>query len=190
MLTDTDALLLVDVQRDFLPGGSLAVPDGDAIVPVLAECVEKFAESGKPIFASRDWHPPGHCSFEEQGGPWPPHCIADTPGAEIHPDLELPDDATIISKATTRDKDAYSAFDGTDLDARLKKLGTKRIFIGGLATDVCVLNTARDALKLGYETVLLEDGMRGIDPAGSQKAIEELRSKHAEVTDSSQALAA
>lgn len=190
MLNDTDALLIVDVQRDFLPGGSLAVPDGDAVVPVLAECVETFARQGQPVFASRDWHPPDHCSFEAQGGPWPPHCIADTPGAEIHPELHLPESATIISKATTVEKDAYSAFEGTDLDARLKDLGVKRLFVGGLATEVCVLNTARDALDLGYEVVLMTDAIRGLDAAESEKAVDELRAKHAQVAESGTALAA
>jgi len=184
-LKATDALLAVDVQRDFLPGGALAVADGDAVLPALARCITTFAERGLPIVASRDWHPPDHCSFRENGGPWPPHCIAGTPGAEIHPALALPAGAIVISKATMRAKDAYSAFDGTNLDEQLTETGVERLFIGGLATEICVLNTARDALDLDYEVVLIVDAMRGIDAAESDKAIESLVQRNATVTESS-----
>ena len=188
MLQDTDALLLVDVQRDFLPGGSLAVPDGDEVVPVLAACAREFARNDRPVFASRDWHPTNHCSFKAAGGPWPPHCVADTPGAEIDPGLELPEDATIVSKATTTEEDAYSAFEGTGLDSQLKHLRVKRLFVGGLATDYCVLNTALDALKLGYEIVLITDAVRAIDDADGKRAIEQLRNKGARIADSAAVL--
>src|SRR5690606_1829889 len=114
-----DALVVVDVQNDFLPGGSLAVPDGAAVVPVLNAWLERFGALGLPVFATRCWHPPDHCSFRAQGGPWPPHCIAGTRGAEFAPDLALPPDAVVISKATRADRDAYSGFDGTDLGQRL-----------------------------------------------------------------------
>lgn len=184
MLEKTDALLVVDVQRDFLPGGALAVPQGDEVVPVLKACAKEFARLKRPVFASRDWHPAQHCSFKAAGGPWPPHCVADTPGAEIDPALNLPAGATIISKATTVEQDAYSAFQGTDLDAQLKKLAVKRVFVGGLATEYCVLNTALDALKHGYEVVLMTDAIRAIDDADGQRAIEQLRKQHAEIADS------
>ncbi len=184
MLKDSDALLLVDVQRDFLPGGALAVPDGDAVVPVLNACVREFLRQDKPVFASRDWHPPNHCSFKAFGGPWPPHCVAGTPGAEIDPALGLPGDTTVISKATTPDKDAYSAFEATGLAAQLKELNVDRVFVGGLATDYCVLNTARDALKHGFKVVLMTDAIRAIDEAAGERAIEELRQMHAEIADS------
>jgi nicotinamidase/pyrazinamidase len=158
-----DALLLVDVQNDFLPGGALAVPDGDAVIPVLNRYVAAGRAAGVPIYASRDWHPRDHCSFKAQGGPWPPHCMAGTPGAEFASALELPPKAEVISKAATRDKDAYSAFEGTELAPRLRKSGTARLLIGGLATDYCVLNTVRDALKHGFEVLLLTDAIRAVN---------------------------
>ena len=179
MLRDNDALLVVDVQRDFLPGGALAVPDGNEVIPVLAACIEAFARDDHPIFASRDWHPPDHCSFQASGGPWPPHCIADSPGATIAAALHLPANATIIDKGMSVDQEAYSAFEGTALDSRLKDLHTRRLFIGGLATEYCVLNTALDALRLGYEVVVLEDAIRAIDQAGGEQAIEKLQRRHA-----------
>lgn len=184
MISDSDALLAVDVQRDFEPGGALAVPDGDEVVPVLAAWVREFERHNLPVVASRDWHPEGHCSFEAQGGPWPPHCIADTPGAEIDPGLGLPANATIISKAQTVEKDAYSAFEGTGLDDVLSSKGVNRLFIGGLATEYCVLNTARDALENGYDVVLLRDAIRAIDPADGDRAIDELREKGARISES------
>lgn len=188
MLGDNDALLVVDVQRDFLPGGALAVPAGDEVIPVLAACAEAFARNGRPIFASRDWHPADHCSFQASGGPWPPHCVADSAGAEIDPALCLPAEVTIIDKATTVDEDSYSAFGGTSLDSRLKELGTERLFIGGLATEICVFNTALDALRLGYEVMLLTDAIRAIDQGEGNRAVESLRSKHAELTTSAAVL--
>lgn len=188
MLNETDALLVVDVQRDFLPGGALAVPEGDEVVPVLSACAKEFARRGRPVFASRDWHPADHCSFKDHGGPWPPHCVADTPGAEIDRGLDLPGDATIISKGTTTDKDTYSAFEATDLETQLKELEVERLFVGGLATDYCVLNTALDALKHGFKVVLMTDAVRAIDDADGERAIEKLRSEHAEIADSTTVL--
>ncbi len=158
-----DALIAVDVQNDFLPGGSLAVPQGDAVVAPLNRYAAVFAVGGLPIYATRDWHPINHCSFKAQGGPWPPHSVADTNGAAFAPGLKLPAQTTVISKATTADKDAYSGFEGTDLDARLRAQGVKRVFVGGLATDYCVLNTVRDARKLGYDVMLLTDAIRAVN---------------------------
>lgn len=182
MIAQHDALLAVDVQRDFEPGGALAVPNGDEIVAPLAACIEEFERRKLPIVASRDWHPRDHCSFEAQGGPWPPHCIAETEGAEVDPGLKLPDSARIIDKATTTAKDAYSAFEGTQLHAYLQGKGVTRLIIGGLATEYCVLNTARDALANGYEVVLLEDAIRAIDPADGDIAICELQDGGAKVS--------
>lgn len=163
-LQSDDALLVVDVQRDFLPGGALAVPDGDAVVAPLSVWIRRFVAAGRPVFATRDWHPADHCSFAPQGGPWPPHCIAASPGAELAPGLELPVAAAgLVSKATQRAADAYSGFEGTDLDARLRASGVRRLFVGGLATDYCVLNTVQDALRLGYRVVLLVDCIRAVD---------------------------
>lgn len=181
MLRKGDALLIVDVQRDFLPGGALAVPDGDAVVAPLSACARCFAERNLPVFASRDWHPADHCSFRENGGPWPPHCVANTPGADLAADLELPPGTQVIDKGTTTKRDAYSAFDRTDLSARLAELGVRRLFIGGLATEYCVAASAEDALRSGYDVVLLTDAMRAIDPAKGREVIGSLRLKRAAV---------
>ncbi len=183
-LNESDALVIVDVQHDFLPGGALAVPDGDAVVPLLAAWARKFHDQGLPVVASRDWHPPDHCSFEAAGGPWPPHCVAGTPGAELHPDLRLPEGVRIVDKAQTPDKDAYSAFEGTDLDAWLRHRGVKRIFMGGLATEYCVLNSALDALQNGYELVVLQDAVRPIDAAQGDAALDSLQEKGASLASS------
>lgn len=174
----------MDVQRDFEPGGALAVPNGDEVAPVLADCIEEFHRQNLPVIASRDWHPPDHCSFQAKGGPWPPHCVADTPGAELDPALGLPAEAKIVDKAQSVDTDAYSAFEGTGLHAWLSEKGVRRLFIGGLATEYCVLNTANDALRHGYEVVLLEDAIRAIDPAAGEKAIVELRRNGASISQS------
>ncbi|HLF95510.1 MAG TPA: isochorismatase family protein [Methylococcaceae bacterium] len=176
-----DALLVVDVQNDFLPGGSLAVPEGDAVVPALNRYIALFARSNRPVYASRDWHPPHHCSFREQGGPWPPHCLAGSRGAAFASDLALPPSVTVISKADTPERDAYSAFSGTDLDARLKVAEVRRLFVGGLATDYCVLNTVTDALALGYAVMLLQDAVRAVDavPGDGEKALAEMRRRGA-----------
>lgn len=172
-----DALLVVDVQNDFLPGGNLAVPRGDEVIPALNRCLAIFSRLKLPLFASRDWHPADHCSFRRQGGPWPPHCIAGTKGAAFAPGLELPSGTTIISKANTRERDAYSAFGETDLDRRLKDAGVRRLFAGGLATDYCVLNSVKDALGLGYALILLTDAVRAaeIAPGDGERALAEMR---------------
>lgn len=173
-----DALLLIDVQNDFLPGGSLAVPSGDEIIPILNRYIEAFSKASLPVYASRDWHPPDHSSFRAQGGIWPPHCIAGSRGAEFSPKLGLPANAVIISKAANPNADAYSDFDEPDLEQSLHQNGISRLFIGGLATDYCVLYTARDALARGFEVHLLLDGIRAINlkPGDGQRAIEEMTS--------------
>ncbi len=162
-LTEGDALVLVDVQRDFLPGGALAVPDGDAVVPALNRYIALARERGVPIFATRDWHPADHCSFEAQGGPWPPHCMSDTEGGRFAPGLELPAEAHIISKATMSSPDSYSGFGGTTFAADLRERGVRRLLVGGLATDYCVLNTVLDAIREGFEVVLLTDAIRAVN---------------------------
>jgi len=171
-----DALIMVDVQNDFLPGGSLAVPGGDEIVPVLNLYVDLFQSKSLPIFLTRDWHPEGHCSFEAQGGIWPDHCVRNTEGSRFATGLNVPESAEVISKAVTLDQDAYSGFEGTDLDERLKSVGIGLLMIGGLATDYCVLNTVRDALKNGYAVLLLEDAIRAVNvsPGDGEKAMDEM----------------
>ena len=168
-----DALIVVDLQNDFLPGGTLAVSGGDEVVPVLNRYIEAFAKRNLPVVATRDWHPPDHCSFEAWGGPWPPHCVADSEGAGFAPGLKLPDETLIISKATERHAEAYSGFQGTDLADRLRALGVRRLFVGGLATDYCVEATALDALKERFAVVLLRDAVRAVDvePGDGKKAV-------------------
>ncbi len=170
--SEGDALVVVDVQNDFLPGGALAVPHGDQVIPALNGYVEAFTAAGLPTFATRDWHPPQHCSFRERGGPWPPHCIAGSVGAELAPSLRLPNSTVIISKGTELDRDAYSGFQGTDLDQRLRARGVSRLLVGGLATDYCVLQTVKDALSLGYRVVLLTDAIRpvNVQPGDGERA--------------------
>ncbi len=168
-----DALIVVDVQNDFLPGGSLAVPQGDEVIPILNDYLAAFARHGLPIFATRDWHPPNHCSFQPHGGSWPPHCVAGSEGAASALALELPASNTCITlKGTRPEKDAYSAFDGTDLHVRLREQGVTRLFIGGLATDYCVLCTVEDGLKAGYTVVLLQDAIRAVNvrPGDGERA--------------------
>ena len=176
-LQNGDALIVVDVQNDFLPGGSLAVPHGDEVVTGLNRYLAAFAARELPVYATRDWHPPDHCSFRARGGPWPPHCVAETRGAQFAGNLQFPTGTGVISKATTPDKDAYSGFEGTDLDARLRAQKIKRLFVGGLATDYCVLNTVRDARRLGYEVRLLTDAIRAVNvkPDDGRRAEEEMQ---------------
>jgi nicotinamidase/pyrazinamidase len=162
-LAQGDALLIVDVQNDFLPGGALGVTGGDRLVPVINDYIRRFREADLPIYASRDWHPPRHCSFREQGGPWPPHCVAGTSGAEFAANLELPPDTRIVSKATETDHEAYSAFDHTSLDSWLSTDGVQRLFICGLATEYCVLFSTADAIKAGYAIVVLSDAVGAIE---------------------------
>lgn len=158
-----DALIIVDVQRDFLPGGALAVEGGGAIIGPLNRYLKEFERHALPIFATRDWHPPDHSSFRERGGPWPTHCVAGTTGAAISPQLVLPAGTQLISKATMPDRDAYSGFQDTDLASRLHELGCRRVFIGGLATDYCVRATALDALRAGFAVVILGDAVRSVE---------------------------
>jgi len=168
-----DALILVDVQNDFLPGGALAVPRGDEVVPVLNRYLALFRRRGLPVHASRDWHPTRHCSFAAQGGPWPPHCLAGTSGAAFPAALALGDAACIVSKAEREEEDAYSAFQNTGLAQSLRAQGASRLFIGGLATDYCVLNTVLDALKENFNVLLLTDAIRAVDvrPGDGEAAI-------------------
>jgi nicotinamidase/pyrazinamidase len=172
-----DALIIVDLQNDFITGGSLAVPDGDAVIPVLNTWIRRFRAAELPIFATRDWHPADHCSFRDQGGPWPPHCVVGTKGAEFTAELALPPDALIHSKAITPEKEAYSDFEDGGFGQKLRDLGVTRLFIGGLATDYCVRATVLDGLKDGFRVVLLTDAIRPVEvqPGDGDRAIAEMR---------------
>jgi nicotinamidase/pyrazinamidase len=164
-LTPEDALLVIDMQVDFLPGGKLGVPDGHAVLAPVNRLLRLFAGRGLPIYASRDWHPENHCSFAARGGPWPPHCVAGTPGAAFSGQLDLPGGAVVVSKADTADVDAYSAFSGTSLAAQLRARGVRRIVVCGLATDYCVLNTVVDARAEGFDVLIVPEAMRAVDVA-------------------------
>ena len=172
-LTPADALLVIDMQVDFLPGGALGVPRGDEVLGPVNRLLQLFGSQGLPVFASRDWHPQDHCSFAARGGPWPPHCVAGTPGAAFSNLLELPAEAVVVSKADSADLDAYSAFKGTGLAAQLRARGVRRVFVCGLATDYCVLNTVIDARENGFEAVIVPEAMRAVDvaPGDGERAI-------------------
>lgn len=172
-----DAFLIVDVQNDFLPQGALGVPRGDEVIPVLNAWIDRFTAAGLPVFATRDWHPPAHASFREHGGPWPPHCIAHTPGAGFPAGLLLPAATVVVSKGTMTEDPGYSAFAGTGLAEQLRGAGVRRLFVGGLATDYCVLHTVRDARAEGFEVVLLADATHPVDarPGDGAAAIAEMR---------------
>lgn len=172
-LDKSDALLVTDIQKDFLRGGALPVPLGNQIIPVINDYVRRFKKAKLQIYASRDWHPADHMSFKSQGGIWPPHCIQKTSGAKFHSDLKLPSDAFIVSKATDPKKESYSAFDGTTLSELFQDNGIKRFFICGVATDYCIVNTVVDGLKLGFKAVILMDAVRGINvkPSDVENAV-------------------
>jgi nicotinamidase/pyrazinamidase len=176
-----DALVVVDVQNDFCPGGALAVPDGDAVVPVLNRYAERFSAQGAAVFASRDWHPPRTKHFAAYGGVWPPHCVQGTAGAALHPALVLPALTQVVSKGMDPEEDAYSCFQaraeqGADFASLLAAREIRRLFVGGLATDYCVKATALDALRAGLTVVLLQDAVRAVDvkPGDGARALAEL----------------
>jgi len=176
-LTPADALIIVDLQNDFLPGGSLGVPQGDEVVAPIQQLIDLYQAHGLPIYASRDWHPEGHCSFTAHGGPWPVHCIAGSQGAAFTSAIDLEQFSTVISKATTVEKDAYSAFNGTGLGEQMRARGIHRVAVCGLATDYCVLNTAKDALAEGFATLLVLDAVRAVDvqPGDGARAIVQMQ---------------
>jgi nicotinamidase/pyrazinamidase len=177
-----DALVVVDLQNDFCPGGALHVRDGDAIVPVVNRYLDRFAQAGAPLFLTRDWHPPVTRHFQAYGGVWPTHCVQGTPGAAFHPGLAPPDGAVIVSKGMDPEQDAYSAFQAEDPSGRrlptiLKERGIRRLYVGGLATDYCVRATVLDALRDGFEVVVLTDAIGAVDlaPGDGARAIHEIR---------------
>ena len=169
-LKSGDALLIVDVQKDFCPGGALPVEGGDAIVPLINRWISMAVVRRVPVYASRDWHPMSHLSFKERGGQWPPHCIQDSDGAKFHPDLALPNSTIIVTKGVRFDQDQNSAFDQTGLAVQLRKDGIWRLWVAGLAEDVCVLATVLDGRREGFEVILIEKATRSITTEGGEKA--------------------
>jgi len=184
-----DGLLLVEPQNDFCPGGSLAVAEGDAVIPVLNEWATAAQRAGVPIFVSRDWHPPKTTHFKAYGGVWPAHCVMGTRGADFHPDLHLPAGTVVISKGMGETEDAYSAFQArnaskTPLAALLQERQVKHLFVGGLATDYCVKSSVLDGLEHGLGVTLISDGIRAVNlqPTDGEQALAEMRTRGATVS--------
>ena len=185
------ALILVDIQNDFCPGGALAVNGGDQIVPAVNRLIREFPL----VISTQDWHPENHISFKEQGGPWPPHCVQGTRGAELHSDLKTDTIAHYLRKASSPDKDDYSEFAGKDdrgrsLDEVLKSHGVKKLYAVGLATDYCVLETVIDGLRLGYEVYAVTDAMRAVNvnPADGEAALQKMARSGAHLVTSDEVL--
>lgn len=189
------ALLIVDVQNDFCPGGALAVHGGDEVVGPLNAVSAAMARQGRPVYASRDWHPRHTTHFEEHGGDWPAHCVAGSDGAAFHPRLALPTGAIIISKGQTAGADGYSAFDGhtaagLSLGDELSTRDVTHLIVGGLATDYCVKASVLDALQAGLQVTLLSDAVRAVDvrTGDGDRALEEMRASGARIATSADVL--
>ena len=189
------ALLIVDLQNDFCPGGALGVDGGDEVIAVANKLAARAAALGMPVYASRDWHPIDSTHFSAHGGPWPAHCVAGTPGARLHADLALPSGVMIVTKGTTRDDHGYSAFDGTvtgrgPLADDLRARGVDHLIVAGLATDYCVRASVLDARRLGFGVTLVEDGVRAVNraPGDGARAVDEMRQAGADVRPASDIL--
>jgi nicotinamidase/pyrazinamidase len=182
MTNTKQALLVVDVQNDFCPGGALAVPHGDEVIEPLNKLIDGFLQRGDPVYLSRDWHPSKTKHFAAYGGTWPVHCVQNTSGAQFHPALRHDPRIKVISKGLG-DKDSYSAFDETDLAEQLKKQQVGEVVVGGLATDYCVKNTVIDAIKNGFHVKAVEAAMRPVElkPGDGHKALAEMRAAGAEI---------
>lgn len=183
LLRPGDGLLLVDVQSDFCPGGALPIAEGDAVVPVLNRWIEAAQAKGVAVYASRDWHPLRHVSFLGHGGLWPPHCLEDSPGAAFRPDLALPAETVRVTKGVRFDQDQNSAFDQTGFAVQLRRDGVRRLWVGGLALDVCVLATVLDACREGFEVGLIRAGTRPVTAEGGSEAIEKMRAAGVRIVD-------
>lgn len=184
------ALLIVDVQRDFCPGGALAAREGDRVVPPLNRYIEEAAARGWPVYASRDWHPQVTRHFQQYGGEWPVHCVEGTEGAAFHPDLRLPPSTIVVSKGQSGDKPGYSAFEGYTADGRtladdLRARGIDHLYVGGIATDYCVKHSVLDARRAGLGVTVLTDAVAGVElaPGDSARALEEMRAAGARVRE-------
>jgi nicotinamidase/pyrazinamidase len=189
-LSNRSALLVVDVQKDFCPGGALAVPAGDRVVPALNRHIADAGARGWPVYASRDWHPPVTRHFQPYGGEWPPHCVQNTDGANFHHDLHLPESAIIVSKGQAADTHGYSALEGHTSDGRtllsdLRERGIDHLYVGGLATDYCVKHSVLDARRAGLEVTVLADAIAGVDvkSGDSTRAMAEMRAAGAEIVN-------
>jgi nicotinamidase/pyrazinamidase len=189
MARKRSALLIVDVQNDFCPGGALAVPDGDRVVPALNKHIANAKAEGSPIYASRDWHPHVTSHFKSYGGQWPPHCVQNTQGASFHKELQLPHAATLITKGVDPASHGYSAFEGHTPDGRtflsdLREREIGHLYVGGLATDYCVKHSVLDALRFGFDVTVLADAIAGVDvePGDSARAIDDMQKAGAEIT--------
>jgi nicotinamidase/pyrazinamidase len=187
------ALLLIDIQNDFCPGGSLAVPEGDSIIPPLNRVIASLHAQGVPILASRDWHPIRTTHFQAWGGVWPPHCVQNTPGAAFRAGLALPPDAVVFSKGMAENADSYSAFEATDaageaLTPWLKAHGIQHLVVAGLATDYCVKSSVLDARREGFSVQVLQDAVRGVElhPGDTEKALAAMSAAGAQLIDSRQ----
>ena len=185
------ALLIVDVQNDFCPGGALAVPDGDRVVPVLNDYLARARKRGMPIYASRDWHPSVTSHFKAHGGEWPPHCVQLTQGASFHADLRLPESTVVVTKGQDPDSDGYSALEGLTPEGRnlladLHERQIGRLYVGGLATDYCVNQSVLDARRAGFDVTVLGDAIAGVDvqPGDSARALKRMREAGAAVATS------
>ncbi len=189
-MTAKPALIVVDLQRDFCPGGALPVRDGDSVIEPINSLVDLFHEKGLPVLYTRDWHPKDHMSFKPNGGIWPPHAIRGTPGAQFPPTLHVPRGAAIIDKATRRDGEAYSGFQGTDLAERLRRDGVGELYIVGLATDYCVKNTVADGIAAGFRLRVVADCVKGVNlkRTDSATAFRSMKGKGAGRTTSQQLL--
>jgi len=187
------ALIVVDVQNDFCPGGSLAVDHGDQVIAPLNSLIRQFLDRDEPVYKTRDWHPPQANHFAAYGGLWPFHCIQNTPGAEFHPDLIDDPRITVISKGIDDSADGYSGFDGTNLTELLREAGVQEIWVGGLATDYCVKATVIDGVRRGFKVKALADAMRAVNvnPGDGASAVEQMKAVGAEIVgDQSKAASA
>ena len=185
-IDDTYALIVVDVQNDFCPGGALPVDSGDRVVGAFNAIFRKFDY----VYCTRDWHPWDHISFSEEpkycDGSWPVHCMQDSPGALFHGELYVPLDAKIINKGDDPEVEAYSGFENPELHASLQQRGIQQLIIGGLTTDYCVKATVLDAIKHGYTTWILLDGCKGIAPETTDAAMDEMKAAGAHTINSGQ----
>ncbi len=180
-------LLLIHLQNDFCPGGAMPVPGGDHVIPVANAWIRLFAGQGYGVVATRDWHPPNHCSFRDRGGPHPSHCVQGSFGAQFHPDLTMPPGTLIVSGVTHPDRETHSGFDGTMLDERLEDMGARTVYVVGLATDTCVRHTVLEACRRGFRVVVVGDGVRGMntEPGDADRALAAMREAGAVVARSS-----